>query len=272
MSIIKSLLISCCLLLIFSCKEEKTNTTNESKSKIEKTVNSNALTKSQKIINKAIAAHGGKLYDSAHYSFKFRGNTYRFKNTGTDYEYWKETKTDSNLIRDYLKNDTFFRSEFNKRVKGKRINLTEKETKNAKGAINSVIYFATLPHKLNDKAVNSKYIESTAIKGRNYDVIEVTFNKEGGGEDHDDEFYYWINKDTNKIDYLAYNYTVNKGGVRFRSAYNRSVVDGITFQDYVNYKAEVGTPLKDLPALYEAEKLKEISTIETESIINLNKN
>lgn len=271
MSSLKIVLISCCILLFFSCKQNKSNAIKDSNNSTD-TVSTVTLSKSQKILNKTIAAHGGDLYNTAHYSFIFRGNTYSFKNTVNGYEYWKETKTDSNLIQDYLKNDKFSRTTFNESNKGEWVDLSEKEIKSAKGAINSVIYFATLPHKLNDKAVNSKYVESTSIKNKNYDVIEITFNKEGGGEDHDDEFYYWINKDTNKIDYLAYNYTVNKGGVRFRNAYNRSVVDGITFQDYINYKAETGTPLKDLPTLYEAEELKELSKIKTENIINLNKN
>jgi hypothetical protein len=29
---------------------------------------------------------------------------------------------------------------------------------------------------------------------------------QNGGADFDDEFHYWINKQTHKIDYLAYNY------------------------------------------------------------------
>ena len=53
-------------------------------------------------------------------------------------------------------------------------------------------------------------------------------------------------------------------------AYNTRVIDGITFQDYINYKAAVGTALKDLPALYEKGKLKELSKIETENVVNLN--
>jgi len=62
---------------------------------------------------------------------------------------------------------------------------------------------------------------------------------------------------------------VNKGGVRFRSAYNRRVIDGIIFQDFINYKAKIGTPLFDLPSLYEKGELEELSRIETKDIQNL---
>ncbi|WP_034061555.1 DUF6503 family protein [Lacinutrix jangbogonensis] len=267
MSLLKTLSIVFCVLLLLSCNNKEKNNDTVSSNEIIIPSDNIKLTKSEELLNETFAAHGGNLYNSAHYSLVFRGNTYHFKNNLSDYQYKKISKKGASIIEDALLNN-----EFSRTINGKAIDLSEKDIANGTGAVNSVIYFATLPHKLNDKAVNSKFIENTTIKNISYSVIEVTFNKDGGGEDFDDEFYYWINKDTKKIDYLAYSYKVNKGGVRFRSAYNTRVIDGITFQDYINYKAEVGTPLKDLPSLYEANKLKELSKIKTESIINLNKN
>ena len=206
------------------------------------------------------------MYDEANYSFVFRGKNYQFKNDGNSIVYEVESTKDGKTTRDILANGKFTRF-----INNKQVELSEKKISSATGSINSVIYFATLPHKLNDVAVNKKFIEETTIKNQKYDVLKVTFAKEGGGEDHDDEYHYWINQNTKKIDYLAYNYQVNDGGVRFRSAYNTRVVDGITFQDYINYKAEVGTALKALPALYEKGKLKELSRIVTENPINLKK-
>ncbi|MDW5289776.1 DUF6503 family protein [Formosa sp. PL04] len=223
-----------------------------------------SLSKSENILNEAIIAHGGDLYKSAHYSFVFRGNTYQFKNNDSNYEYTKTYKKGDSLIIDVLKNGDFSRTYNNQPIA-----LSDKSIASGTGSINSVIYFSTLPFKLNDKAVNSKLIENINIKGEDYAVIEVTFNKDGGGEDHDDEYYYWVNTKTKKIDYLAYNYSVNDGGVRFRVAYNKRVVGGITFQDYTNYEANVGTPLKNLPVLFEADKLQELSKIKTENVINL---
>jgi len=217
------------------------------------------------ILKEVINAHGGDLYTSAHYSFIFRGNTYTFKNDNKNFEYSKISKKGKVTTKDILKNGSFSRT-----VDGQTVALSPKKIKSGIGAINSVIYFATLPHKLSDEAVNLKDMGTTTIKGKNYMVLGVTFDQEGGGQDFEDQFHYWINTKTNKIDYLAYNYHVNTGGVRFRSAYNSRVIDGITFQDYVNFKAKLGTPLIELPKLYEQGKLKELSKIETEHIINLN--
>ena len=70
------------------------------------------------------------------------------------------------------------------------------------------------------------------------------------------------------MNYMAYSYHTNDGGVRFRSAYNPRTVDGIRFQDYVNWEAPIGTPLEELPKLYENGQLKELSKIETEAVQN----
>ena len=124
---------------------------------------------------------------------------------------------------------------------------------------------------MQDKAVKKSYQGTTTIKGKTYEILEIRFEQEGGGRDHDDVFHYWINQESNVIDYLAYNYQVNGGGVRLRSAYNSRNIGGIIFQDYVNYKADIGTPLGDLPKLLEQGKLKELSRIETENVVQLKK-
>ena len=249
--------------------EPKEKSASKAANTVEKTTQTTTpktVDKSTKILQEAMKAHGGNLYDQANYQFIFRNKEYSFKNNGKNYTYTVKSTKDGNITEDILENETFSRQ-----VNKKPVTLSEKKKNSAIGSVNSVIYFATLPHKLNDAAVNKKFVEETTIKGQKYDVLKVTFNEEGGGEDHDDQYHYWINKNTKKIDYLAYNYQVNGGGVRFRSAYNTRVVDGITFQDYINYKAEVGTPLKELPALYEKGSLKELSRIETEKVINLKK-
>lgn len=246
------------LSMLFSCKSKKViSNTSSTKSKKE-------LTKAEKILLKAFNAHGGKKYDTAHYEFIFRKKKYTFHNNGPSYTYTVTYEKDGQINSNELNNNGLIR-----KVDGKEVEISKKEYDSHFGALNSVIYFATLPHKLYDPAVMKSYKGATTIKGKEYEVLEITFKQEGGGQDHDDEYYYWINKATNRIDYLAYNYLVNNGGVRFRTAYNQRIVDGILFQDYVNYKAEVGTPLAELPALFEKEALKKLSVIETEAVVNL---
>ncbi len=216
------------------------------------------------LLHKAINAHGGKKYKKAHYQFVFRDKVYRFKNSKSGYEYSVRKSANGAQIFDQLTNGNLTRT-----INGLDSSLGKKEKMGASSGLNSVIYFATLPYKLLDPAVNLKHGGSTTINGQGYELLHVTFDKEGGGVDHDDQFIYWIRKDNHRIDFLAYNYTVNGGGVRFRTAYNTRDVGGILFQDYVNYKAPIGTPLADLPSLYEKEELKKLSVIATESVVKL---
>jgi hypothetical protein len=57
--------------------------------------------KADSIVNGAIEAHGGKLYDNADYSFVFRGTKYRFQNNEATYAYSSEIQGDS-LIKDVM--------------------------------------------------------------------------------------------------------------------------------------------------------------------------
>ena len=224
------------------------------------------LTKAEQVIIDCINAHGGDRYKDAYFKFEFRDKVYTFKTNRDLYEYTVRFEKDGQTIYDFMSNEEFRRS-----INGKEAQLSQKEKETYGESLNSVIYFATLPFKLLDDAVIKNYIGETKIKEQNYDIVEITFQEEGGGKDFDDTFHYWINQETKNVDYLAYNYSVNKGGVRFRSAYNKRVIGGVLFQNYVNYKADVGTPLKELPTLWEEGKLKELSKIETENVKNFGK-
>lgn len=252
------ILIILSIQLIQSCQQKKKSTLET------ETTTKQTNTKVETILEKTLKAHGDSLYITADYLFEFRGNTYQFKNTKDTVIYIKTIKNGNSVQMDQLKNGKFSRV-----IDGQEVKLDSKAISSATGSLNSVLYFATLPHKLTDAAVIKTYIGETTIRDNNYDLLKITFKQEGGGEDFDDVFMYWIHQDSHTIDYLAYSYHVNKGGIRFRSAYNRRNIEGILFQDYVNYKADLNTPLESLGKLYEDGKLEEMSKIETESVRSL---
>ena len=252
---------------ISSCNTEKKKDTVSSEEKEVTSQKVNApskaavMDKADSLVVRTIAAHGGELYDTAYYGFTFRGKKYSFHNKSGGYIYTVTSQKDGEEIRNVLENGTLSRT-----INGVETDLSPKDVVKYTEALNSVVYFATLPYKLNDAAVKKSYKGRTTIKGQDYKVLSVTFDQKGGGTDHDDTFMYWINTDMNTVDYLAYNYETNDGGVRFRSAYNPRTVGGIRFQDYINYEAPIGTPLIELPGLYGAGKLKELSRIKTEDV------
>ncbi|RFN57680.1 DUF6503 family protein [Marixanthomonas ophiurae] len=242
------------LITIVSCKDSKTETNDAT--------NSEENITAQTIIDKAIEKACDGNCDHAEVSFTFRDKVYKSKRLQGAYTFERITNDSTGLIRDELSNEGFIRS-----VNDIVLELADTTALKLSNSVNSVHYFAQLPYGLNAPAVQKQLIGKDTIKGEPYFEVKVTFTKEGGGTDHDDEFMYWIHQKNFTVDYLAYSYIVNEGGIRFREAYNPRVVEGIRFVDYKNYKAEdLNTPLSDLDDLFENHKLPLLSKIENKNI------
>jgi len=238
------------IILFTSCQEEKDQISAE------------------EIINKTIANAGGENYKNATIEFEFRGNNYKSVRNGGEFVLEREIKDSTNTVKDVVSNTGYKRF-----LNDSLVTVPDSMVVKYSGSINSVHYFAHLPYGLNDKAVNKKLVGDAEIKGKSYYQLKVTFSQDNGGADHHDEFLYWINKEDFTIDYLAYKFHINEGGLRFREAYNSRVIEGIRFVDYKNYTQEdFNTDLCQLDELFEEGKLKLLSTIETEDVkVKLNK-
>jgi hypothetical protein len=218
--------------------------------------------KADQIVDDAIAAHGGEDYKHAAISFDFRERHYTYKRNGGTFAYTREFSDSTGKVKDVLNNEGFSRT-----VNGANTNMTEERKAAFSNSVNSVIYFALLPYGLNDAAVQKEYLGEANIAGSSYHLIKVTFSEEGGGQDFEDEFLYWFNTETNTMDYLAYSYHTEGGGLRFRKAVNPRRVGGILFQDYINYKPKNGeVALEALGELYRQDSLEVLSVIELENI------
>jgi len=222
--------------------------------------------RAQTIIDKAIIAHGGDAYDDVSVGFTFRKKEYSIELDKGAYKYSRSYKDTTGFIQDVLTNDGFER-----KLDGHLIALSDKDERRYSNSLNSVCYFAMLPNGLNDTAVKKSMIGLNKIDGQKYHVIKISFAEEGGGDDHDDEYVYWINQKTNTVDFLAYSFHVNGGGVRFRAAMEPVVVDGVRFQNYVNYKhSKKDTPIDSLPFYYVQGELTKLSEIINENVRELN--
>lgn len=216
---------------------------------------------SQTIIDRAIALAGGENYDNTEVEFQFRDREYGYKREGGRFEYVRLFKDSSSVIRDVVSNDGFMRE-----IDGVKVNVVDSMARKYLNSVNSVIYFAMLPYGLNDAAVNKAYLGTKTLDDKEYHKIRVTFNQEGGGDDFEDVFIYWIGTEDHNINYLAYEFHVDGGGIRFRKAYNERYVGGIRFVDYVNYKPAAGQPVEDTDDAYTRGELEELSKIELKDI------
>ena len=233
------------ILFLASCSEEKKDLT------------------ANEIINKAIQNAGGERYEDAEIDFVFRKHEYKSKRQGGKFQL-ERVSIDStgNKIQDILNNEGLQRL-----VNDSLTKLQDSLVLPVGNSINSVHYFVHLPYGLNDPAANKELIGKDSIAGREYYEIQVKFAEEGGGTDHEDEYLYWIDTQNFEVDYLAYNFEVNGGGIRFRKAFNHRIIEGIRFVDYENYKYDkLSTPLHKLDSLYEKRELELLSLIETRDV------
>ncbi|MFV8224605.1 DUF6503 family protein [Christiangramia aquimixticola] len=215
------------------------------------------------IVDKAIERAGGERYENAEIDFTFRNKSYKSKRDGGKFSY-ERTMKDSlgNKIYDRLDNDGLVRH-----VNDSLVKVEDSLIAPIGNSINSVHYFVHLPYGLNAPAAKKELLGKDSIAGREYYEVKVTFSADGGGTDHEDEYMYWIDTQNFEVDYLAYNFVVNDGGVRFRKAFNHRVIEGISFVDYENYKyKDAAVSLSKLDSLYEERDLDLLSLIETKNI------
>ena len=251
----KSLFILCSIsIILFSCKPTE-----------------NKLS-AQEIIDKSIKVTGVDKIKNATLSFDFRDRSYKAIRYNGKFALERITKTDSVDIKDVLFNDGFQRF-----INNLPYAVLDSMAIKYSESINSVHYFSVLPYGLNDKAVQKKLLEESTIKGAEYYKIQITFAQEGGGVDYDDVFIYWIDKKDFKIDYLAYTFHVNGGGMRFREVRKEHAIQGIILADYNNYKPkDSNIELTSLDKTFEKGELIKASEINLENIeielINLQQN
>lgn len=242
------------LLITFSltsCIESKTQKTEE-------------VPIAQRVVDESIAFHGMEKLDDSDFSLTFRKMQYTYSLHNGVFEYTRN-QIDSlgRTVLDILKNEGLTRL-----IESDTTQLEEEKRAAFARSVNSVIYFFRLPFGLNDPAAKKTYQGETEIEGKTYHEVRVTFEQEGGGEDFDDVFLYWFDKEDYSMDFMAYLYHTDGGGLRFRKAINSRRVNGMLIQDYINYKpADESIDINTIDELFNAGELIELSRIINEDVV-----
>lgn len=215
------------------------------------------------IISQSVLFHGGVAYDTANISFEFRDRTYQGNWNRGAYSFEREFQSNGQMVNDLLTNESFER-----RIDGQIVVVPDTMVPKYSASVNSVWYFALLPYRLLDPAVQADDLGEATIEEKTYHKVKVTFAAEGGGEDFEDVFVYWFDQEDYSLDYLAYSYLEEDGlGIRFRKAINPRRVGSILFQDYINYKADPALfDVQQLDSAFSAGKLDTLSMIELENV------
>lgn len=241
----KKVILSFLVLIVLSCKENEVNTLNV-----------------QQIVDKAIEVSGGIHHKTSNVSFLFRDIAYVSQIKNGKRILKRITTTDSVRITDIKTHNSFERF-FNDSL----VSLTDSVANRYSNSVNSVHYFARLPFGLNDPAVNKELLGEVEVNDKDYYKVKITFDQNDGGEDFDDIYIYWINKASFKPDFLAYEFHVDGGGIRFREAINERFVEGIRFVDYNNYKPKIkDANIYKVDSLFINQSLELLSKIELKEV------
>ena len=217
----------------------------------------------QDVLNKSIEKHGYHPNQQLKIGFDFRENHFEANIDGGNETYTRVSDQNGNNIVDVIS-----KSSFSRRVNNVEIDIAHDTLSSQySDEIKSVLYFALLPHAANKDVISRQLMTPINLNGNPYYKVEVTYNLNGGGRDFENVFVYWIHQENYTIDYLAYSYYTNGGGVRFREAYNQREVNGVVFQDYVNYTIDSDFPAHELDYAFETGLLREVSKIDLKNVV-----
>jgi hypothetical protein len=216
----------------------------------------------EEIIDRSINVYGGQKVFNSVIEFDFRNRHYLARYHNYKYQMIRTFSDSTGQYVDQIDNDGFTRTQNDSLVV-----LDEEWTGKYSRSVNSVIYFFRIPFILKDEAVRPELLEAAIIKEQAYYKIRVSFSEEGGGDDFDDSFVYWINKDNYVIDYFAYSYSTDGGGKRFREAINPRSVNGLFTVDYINYEPkDLNIAIENYDQYYVEDGMKELSRIVNKNV------
>ena len=128
------------------------------------------------------------------------------------------------------------------------------------------VYFCFLPFRLDDPSVRHRDLGVVDWDGRTLHKVKVTFDP-GSSTDAGDEYMYWFDPETARLELFAYSYEENGGGLRFRRAVRHRRVGGILFFDQENYGADgPGLSVDAIDAAYVRRAMRHVSTVRLEAI------
>jgi len=220
----------------------------------------------QEVVDRAIAFHGGDLYEGSETTLTITSRSGSFRVVSR----MEGDRFDHQVISDTRKGAEQRVRTTNDRVEvwldGVAQEVSPEEEQGWRDMVSARVYFPFLPYRLNDPSVHKQDLGFEEWDGRRLRKIKVTFEV-GTSTDASDEYLYWFDPDTGRLEQFAYSFHTGNGGVRLRKGFNYRRVGGILFMDSENWGRD-GRKLTvdDITPETVAKKLKKISTVELSDI------
>lgn len=188
----------------------------------------------QEMVDRAIAFHGGELYENTETAFTLASRSGGFRVISRV----EGDRFDHTVIgtgRDGAERKIQVTNESVELwIDGVPQEVAPAAEQRLRDVVNARIYFPFLPYRLNDPGVHKRDLGFEEWDGRRLRKIEVTFET-GSSTSAEDEYRYWFDPKTGRLEQFAYRFHSGDGGVRFRRGFNYRRVGGLLFMDSENW-------------------------------------
>lgn len=212
------------------------------------------------IVDRAIEHHGGDLYERSRTTLQLcsRSGCYDVESAIWRgwYSHTVERDRDDGRLSVQATNDWVRRWR-----DGEPVPVPPEEEQRLRDFVMERVYFAFLPYRLNDPSARRWDQGVEEWEGRRLHRVKVTFEP-GSSTDAQDEFVYWFDLESGRLEQFAYTYDRGEGGLRFRRAVDHRRVGGILFFDQENLGVDGdGLSVDALDPDYVRDRLEPISRV-----------
>lgn len=219
-----------------------------------------------KIVRRSIDFHGGELYESSRVEMRLcsgsgcydlevesDGGLYRHRVAGPVSAGHREVEATNDAVRYWLD--------------GSEVEIpSPADARSLRDWATARIYFAFLPYRLDDPSVIQRDLGLERWGQRELHKVKITF-RAGSSTDDQDQFLYWFDPESARLEQFAYSYEGSPGGLRFRRLHDYRRVGGILFFDQRNLGIEGdGLSVDLITPEYVERSLRPISEVRLEEI------
>ena len=212
-----------------------------------------------KIVAKAIAFHGGDVYDHLAISMTITSlsGSFQIETTrdGGSFEHIVTGRVGPNSVerRVRLTNDAV--QEWRD---GVEIELDDEAVRLARAYVDARVFFPFLPFTLEGGDIQFDDLGIENWHGVALHKVKVIFAT-GTSNDADDSYMFWFDPNTGRVEQFGYDFN---GGLRYRKAVEFTRVGGILFSNQENYAIDGGRiPVDTLSPDYVDESMALLSTV-----------
>lgn len=225
----------------------------------------NAPETAQEVVDRAIEYHGGELYErsASRLTITSRSGSFQVRSEvqGPRFDHSIISEVDGVERRIRITNDTVeaWQGDEPRPVEGSM-------EQRLRDQVMARVYFPFLPYRLNDPSVNKEDLGYEEWSGRLLRKVKVSFDT-GTSTDADDEYLYWFDPETGRLEQFAYSFYTGQGGLRLRTGFNYRRVGGILFFDSHNFGVdgpeleEGGVDVDRVTPGFVEEHMEKISTV-----------